>query len=135
MTRIQLRIYTSPPQVEVFLNLKQPDGDDYRVAAVVDTGAQITLLPSRLMNFVEYRIVDQGSVTVEQAGIARQSFSATEAIVRLFLEDTNGSRTSEIEARVWFGNTGAILLGFQDVLDQAALFVDMRSHLGWIERD
>ena len=58
MTRIQLRVYTNPPQVEVFLNLKQPNGDDYRVAAVVDTGAQITLLPSRLMHFVEYRVVE-----------------------------------------------------------------------------
>ena len=56
-------------------------------------------------------------------------------MVRLFLEDTNGARTSEIEAHVWFANTSAILLGFQDVLDQAALFVDMRTHLGWIERD
>jgi len=135
MTRIQLRIYTDPPQVEVFLNLKQPNGEEYRVAAVVDTGAQITLLPARLMNFVEYRIVEQGSVTVEQAGIARQSFSATEAMVRLFLEDTTGARTSEIETHVWFANTGAILLGFQDVLDQAALFVDMRANIGWIERD
>jgi predicted aspartyl protease len=88
MTRIQLRIYTNPPQVEVFLNLKQPNGEDYRVAVVVDTGAQITLLPVRLMNFVEYRTVDEGLITVEQAGIARQSFSATESVVRLFLEDT-----------------------------------------------
>ena len=85
------------------------------------------------MNFVEYQIIEQGSVTVEQAGIARQSFSATEAMLRLFLEDSNGARTSEIEAPVWFANTGAILLGFQDVLDQAVLFVDMRIHLGWIE--
>lgn len=133
MTRIQLRIYTNPGQVEVFANLKQKDGYDYRLVAIVDTGAAVSLLPITLMNFIDHRITDSGVITLEQAGIAKQSFRATEAIVKIFLEDEIGARTPELEVHVWFANTHVTLIGFKDLLDRAVMHLDIPNQQGWIE--
>ncbi len=134
MPRLQLRVYVEPGGVEIFLNIKQKDGDYQRVAATVDTGAAVTLLPARLLHTTDYRVVGRGEIIVEQAGIARQAFAATEAIVEVFLEDENGMRTRYFETRVWFAETEVALVGFAGILDRAILHIDMRdTRSGWIE--
>jgi predicted aspartyl protease len=135
MERIQLNLYDDPGQVEVFINLKQKDGGIYRIAALIDTGAAVSLLPSRLMDFIEYRVVNERAIKIEQAGIARQSFKAIEAYVYLSLEDATGARTQEAEVLVWFAQTRATLIGFKEVLDRAVLHIDMLNRSGWIEMD
>ena len=133
MPRIQLRVYRDPGQVEVFLNIKRQDGGYEKRAAVVDTGAQVSLLPSLLMNILAYRLSDRGSFTIEQAGIATQAFEAIEAYITVFLEDIVGQRTADIEVRVWFAGTREVLLGFDGILDQALLHVDMVNLTGYLE--
>ncbi len=133
MPRIQLRVYRDPGQVEVFLNIKRQGGGYEKRAAVVDTGAQVSLLPSLLMNVLAYRLTERGSFTIEQAGIATQSFEAIEAYITVFLEDIFGQRTADIEVRVWFAGTREVLLGFDGILDQAVLHVDMVNLTGYLE--
>lgn len=133
MAHIQLRIYRNPGQAEVFLNIKRRDNGYEKRAAIVDTGAQVSLLPSLLMNVLAYRLSDRGSFTIEQAGIAAQTFEAIEAYVTVFLEDESGSRTHEFEVRVWFAETREVLLGFDGVLDRAVLHVDMVNLTGYLE--
>ena len=101
--------------------------------AIVDTGAQVSLLPRYLMNSVAYRISERGEVMIEQAGIAKQSFKATEAYVTVFLEDAAGNRSETMEIPVWFANTNDVLLGFAGVLDRAVLHIDMPNLAGYIE--
>jgi hypothetical protein len=112
MTRIQLRVYRNPGQAEVFVNIKRKDGGYYTQAGIVDTGAQISLLPQALAEAVAYRLSERGSFMVEQAGIAQQAFQAVEAYVSLFLEDQTGARTEELEVRVWFARARHVLIGF-----------------------
>jgi hypothetical protein len=134
MPRIQLQVYLDPSSVEVFINLRQPDGNYVRVAATVDTGAAVSLLPANLLNKLDYRLGEHGVVTIEQAGIARQSFAATEAIVKLRLEDHIGTQTDEFEARIWFAETDIVLIGFDGILDRSILYIDMQdTRSGWIE--
>jgi len=133
MTRIQLRVYRDPGQVEVFLNIKCQDGGYEKRAAVVDTGAQVSLLPSLLMNVLAYRLAERGSFTIEQAGIATQSFEAVEAYIIIFLEDIFGQRTVDMEVCVWFAGTREVLLGFDGILDRAVLHVDMVNLIGYLE--
>lgn len=135
MPRIQLRVYTDPGSAEIFLNVKQKDGGNYRLTAVVDTGAAVSLLPTALMSILDYRI-EGNTITIDQAGIARQSFTATEAIITLFLEDQSGTHTNPFEATVWFADTDVILIGFKDILEKSILHLDMRdTQSGWIEID
>jgi len=131
--RIQLRVYTEPGQAEVFVNIKRRDGGYYTRAAVVDTGAQTSLMPDELMPLVEYRLSERGRFMLEQAGIAAQAFEATEAYVTVFLEDMAGARTAEFEARVWFTDTIKFLIGFSDILDQAVLHLDMPHLTGYLD--
>ena len=133
MARILLNVYRDPGQVEVFLNIKRKDGGYDKRAAIVDTGAQLSLLPSLLMSVLDYRQTEQGSFTIEQAGIAKQTFQAVEADITLFLEDETGARTNDFTARVWFADTSDILLGFEGVLDRAILHVDMPALAGYID--
>jgi hypothetical protein len=133
MTRIQLRIYRNPGQAEVFLNIKRKDSGYEKRAAIVDTGAQVSLLPSLLMDVLAYRLSERGSFTIEQAGIATQAFEAIEAYVTVFLEDMSGNRTDDFEIRVWFAGTREVLLGFDGVLDHAVLHIDMPNLIGYIE--
>ena len=133
MARIQLRIYRDPGQIEVFLNIKRKDSGYEKRAAIVDTGAQVSLLPSLLMNVLEYRLSERGSFSIEQAGIASQSFEAIEAYVTVFLEDLAGNRTENFETRVWFAATREVLLGFDGVLERGVLHLDMLNLTGYLE--
>jgi hypothetical protein len=135
MPRIQLRIYRDPGQAEVFLNIKKTDNEYETRAAIVDTGAEFSLLPKALMNIVGYRLTERGKFTVEQAGIAQQTFEAVEALITVFLEDTQGIRTNNFDVRVWFAETREVLLGFDGILDQAVLHLDMRNLSGYLDYD
>ncbi|HLA43147.1 MAG TPA: hypothetical protein VJZ27_06920, partial [Aggregatilineales bacterium] len=105
MSRIQLQIYVSPGLAEVFVNLKTKEGLYKRRAATIDTGAQVSMLPIELMDDLEYRLSERGEVTIDQAGIAKQAFQATEAFIKVFFEDLTGAQTPEFEIRVWFAQT------------------------------
>jgi hypothetical protein len=100
---------------------------------IVDTGAQISLLPSILADKVDFRPTARGKIIVHQAGIAAQKFEALEARVNIFLEDTSGNRTKEFETTVWFAESNVILLGFDGLLDRAILHLDMPNQSGYIE--
>lgn len=134
MPRLQLRVYVDPGSVELFVDLKRKDGGYHTIAATIDTGAEASLFPANLLNVVDYRLIEDGTITVEQAGIAQQAFKATEAFVTLFLEDANGIATRDFEALVWFADSEKVLVGFKDILDRAILYIDMRdTRSGWIE--
>ncbi|MBN2304024.1 MAG: hypothetical protein JXQ72_06080 [Anaerolineae bacterium] len=133
MARIQLRMYRDPGQAEVFLNIRRKDGGYEKRAAIVDTGAQVSLLPSLLMNILAYRLSERGSFTIEQAGIATQSFEAIEAYVTVFLEDMSGHRTDDFEVRVWFAGTREVLLGFDGILERGVLHLDMPDLTGYLD--
>jgi hypothetical protein len=135
VARIQLLLTVQPGSAEVIVNLRESDLDNHvRIFAYVDTGAEISLLPLQLLERLDYRPIGHGRVVIEQAGIARQSFEAVEALVWVFLEDTIGTRTSEMEVRCWFANTEKNVIGFDGLLDRATLFVDMRqTRTGWSE--
>ena len=133
MARLQLLIYRDPGQVEVFLNIKRKDGGYDKRAAIVDTGAQVSLLPDFLMDDLELRPGERGAFTIEQAGIAKQAFQAQEAYVTVFLEDAAGQRTDDFEMRAWFADTSDPLLGFEGCLERAVLHVDMPNLTGYLE--
>jgi hypothetical protein len=131
--RINLRLYKEPGAAEIFVNLKRQDGGYELMVAVIDTGAEYSLLPTDLLQILEYEQADRGAFRIEQAGMARQVFEATEATVTVYLEDVAGSRTPEFGARFWFADTRARLVGFKDILDRAALHIDMLKMEGWLE--
>src|SRR5438046_895768 len=106
MPRIHLRISTKPPRADVFLNIKLKNSSGYdKRAALVDTGAPISLLPDFLMNVVEYRLTSDKKIIIERAGMTTQEFEAVEAIIPVMLEDQFGAQTGEFECKVWFANT------------------------------
>jgi hypothetical protein len=136
MTRIQLRLYIDPGEVEITFNVRRSDQIYERVTGVVDTGASVSLLPNNLLSKLDLRPSEQrGTFTVEQAGIAKQAFEATEAYVTLFLEDQLGQLTQPFEVRVWFAETDIALIGFADILKPAVLHIDMPQRTGWLEID
>jgi hypothetical protein len=132
MKRIALGINLNPSSVDLVTNIRALDGSFYRLTAFVDTGADISLLPKRLLPLFEHEIITER--TVDQAGIAGQAFSAVEARIKLFFEDSLGNESDEIEALVLFADTTIELIGFQDILDRATVHIDFRqSRTGWIE--
>jgi hypothetical protein len=135
MARLQLRTYRDPGQVEVFLNIKRKDGGYDKRAAIVDTGAQVSLLPEFLMGGLDLRLGERGSFTIEQAGIAKQTFQAREAYITVYLEDASGNRTNDFEMRAWFADASDPLIGFDGILERAVLHVDMVNLTGYLEID
>lgn len=76
MTRIQLRIETQPTEVVLFCATKRTDQALERLAAVIDTGAEVSLVPDTLLDEIVHRRTGRGKFVVEQAGIAKQEFEA-----------------------------------------------------------
>jgi hypothetical protein len=134
-TRLQLRLHIDPSEVLVFCNLERKDGILEKLSAIIDTGAAVSLLPDNLLDVIIYRPTEEGTVTIEQAGIAAQSFQAVEAFVTISLEDAQGNLTQSFEIRAWFGKTEKALIGFEDILDRAVLHIDMPQRTGWLEID
>jgi hypothetical protein len=135
MPKIALSLVIQPYQAEVFVNLKGLDGIDQRMVAVIDTGADTCLFPRHLLPLLDYQQISD-EIIIEQAGIAQQQFSATEALVNIFLEDYQGNQSTLFEVRALFADTSIALIGFDGVLDRATLYIDYRSrNEGWIEID
>jgi hypothetical protein len=105
--------------------MKRPDGSYKRSVAIVDTGAQVSLLPDDIMSDLDYRVIGTGIIEVEQAGIAKQTFKAVEAAIKLKFEDQFGNETADLEIPIWFADAKYPLIGFEGVLDRAVLHLDM----------
>ena len=135
MPRLQLLLYLNPGAADIFFNIKLKDGTYRRYTGTVDTGAEVSLLPRLLMDEVEFRLSEEANIVIDQAGIAVQSFEALEAVVTIFLEDQTGQQTNSFPVKVWFADTDQFLIGFDDILDQAVLHIDMQNRDGWIELD
>lgn len=133
MPRISLNIYTSPGQAEVICQLKLK-GDDYqRLTATVDTGAAVCLFPRLLLNALDTDPLEPSAITIDQAGIASQSFNAVEANIIIRFEDAQGNVTQPFKIPAWFADTNEPLIGFAGVLDRAVLHIDMLQQTGWLE--
>jgi Retroviral aspartyl protease len=130
---IQLRISTDPGVAEIFCNLLRKDGNQEKITAVIDTGAEISLFPLELFPLLQTK--EQEEIEVEQAGIAKQSFGAVSTRIQIAFEDATGNLTPLFEIPVWFANTDARIIGFAGVLDRSILHIDMLQQSGWLEID
>lgn len=133
MPQIQLRVYVDPGEVEVICKIETLEGQFARVSAQIDTGAEISLFPISMLDMVNYRLTTQGTVSITQAGIAKQTFEAVEAYVTVVFEDTQGNATKPFEVRAWFADTDQSLIGFADVLERGVLHIDMPKQNAWLE--
>jgi hypothetical protein len=132
MPQINLRVYIDPGRAEIFCNALRLDGGYETFVAVVDTGAEVSLLPNDLKNVLDFQIWENADIELEQAGLARQIFRATRANITLFFEDTQGNKTIPALIPVWFADTRQPLIGFAGVLDKAILQIDMLQNAGWL---
>lgn len=135
MPRINLLLSVDPNEVEAYIQLTRKDGVLAWETAYIDTGAEKSLFPLRILDMIEHTIVNQGLV-LRQAGIAKQEFEVVEAKFTLRFEDFQGNSSNPIEVSAWFGDTADILIGFKDILEHATLYIDYRqTRTGWIELD
>lgn len=135
MLRIRLRLYSDPGEAQIFCSLLRTDGNEEKLSATIDTGAEISLFPHELLNDIVYRPTESPEISIGQAGIARQSFTAFEAYVMISLEDELGHVTPPFEIIAWFAKTNKKLIGFAGILDRSTLHIDMPQREGWIEID
>jgi hypothetical protein len=115
MPRISLNLLIQPYEIEATIIMKSSNAFIYRTVGMIDTGAQLSLLPLYMLDFLDHE-----DVMLEQAGIAK------EATIFLKLEDRYGNISPELTVRGWFANTDKIIIGFQDILDRATLHADFR---------
>lgn len=136
MPRVRLQVHINPGELLTTVRFIALDQSPIWQLSVIDTGAATSLFPLILLNQIQYRLTQKGRVQIQQAGIARQSFEAVEAMTTIQLEDGFGSQTSSIEIRAWFAETGQALIGFDGVLDRAVLHADLKNGRdAWIEID
>jgi hypothetical protein len=131
MMRLQLRIYTTPGEAQLYCNLLRKDGAQETITATIDTGAAISLFPAELLEIVVHHTSTQQ--TIDQAGIANQSFTAIEAYITISLEDEFGNLTPSFEIPAWFAASTTPLVGFAGLLDRSILHIDMPNRNGWLD--
>src|SRR5689334_9550457 len=121
--RVQLRMITTPAHALVYLNIRLKAGGYERMSAVVDTGAEFSMLPEYLMEVVDYELTQRSVVEIVRAGV--QTFKAQEATVWLYVDDEGDNRSPEYECLVWFAAGREVLAGFGGLLNQAIVYLDM----------
>lgn len=133
MSRIHLRVYLQPGQIEVFCNILRVNGTYERVTTIIDTGAEISFFPIDLLPIVAHDVESREIISLEQAGMAQQQFDGVGCTITLFLEDIEGNQSIPLEVPAIFADTGTALLGFEGVLDRAVLHLDTPRLSGYIE--
>jgi hypothetical protein len=135
MARVNLLLSLDPNEVEVYIQLQRKDGILAWETGYIDTGAEKSLFPLRILEMIDHTVLNSG-IVIRQAGIAKQDFEVIEAKFTLRFEDLQGNTSNSMEVSAWFGDTADILIGFKDILEHATLFIDYRqSRTGWIELD
>jgi hypothetical protein len=133
MSQVNLKLNTNPGIIETYVRFKSKEGHFLTWLAFIDTGAHVSLFPMSLLEKLEHKIIDE-NFEIEQAGIAGQHFKAVEAEITLYFEDLQGNQSKPMLVRAWFAQTSKYIIGFQDILDHATLYIDYRqSRTGWIE--
>jgi hypothetical protein len=133
VAKINLILSIQPCEVEVGISFKGIDGGFELNYGMIDTGAELSLFPKKWLNTAQHKILKE-NVSLEQAGIAKQGFSAVEAEITLLLEDGQGNQSRPFVVRAWFADTTRVIVGFQDILDHAKLYLDYQdSRSGWID--
>lgn len=133
MTKINLILSTRPCEVEVGVSFKGLDGGFELNYGMIDTGAELSLFPEKWLSTAEHTIIKH-DVILEQAGIAKQGFTAIEAEITLLLEDGLGNQSQSLQVRAWFAETTRVIVGFQDILDRAEIYIDYKkTRTGWID--
>lgn len=133
MVKVALKLTILPGKIETFIRFKAKAGHFEPKTGFIDTGAEISLFPLNILADLEHTIINP-NIEIEQAGIAGQYFRAVEAQVTLYFEDAQGNTSPELAVRAWFADTDKIIIGFQNILERATLFVDFRqTRTGWIE--
>lgn len=133
MSRIALQIQQNPPEVEIVCNLLRRDGGHEKVVAFIDTGAEVSLLPLYLMDVID--VHQPADVVLQQGGIGALTIEAVQATINIAFEDSSGNVTSFRKAQVWFADTEVALIGFESILDQGVLHIDMPARDGWLQLD
>ena len=133
MSRIALRIQQNPPEVEIVCNLLRRDGGHEKLVAFIDTGAEFSFFPLYLMDVVD--VYHPRDVILQQGGIGALTIEAVQATVKMAFEDSSGNVTSIREVQVWFADTEVALIGFENILDQGVLHLDMPAMEGWLQID
>src|SRR5207253_1371801 len=121
--KVSLRVITNPAHALVYLNVRLKNGGYERMSAVVDTGAEFSMLPNRLMEVLDYEITERQTVEIERAGV--QTFTAQEAKVWLYADDESDHRSPDYECIIWFAAGQEVLAGFGGLLNRATLYLDM----------
>jgi hypothetical protein len=133
VARINLILSIQPSEVEVGVSFKGVDGGFELNYGMIDTGAELSLFPMKWLDTAEAKII-RNDVIIDQAGIAKQGFTAVEAEITLLLEDGQGNQSKALHVRAWFAETTQVIIGFQDILDRAKLFLDYQeTRTGWID--
>ncbi|MDZ4763629.1 MAG: hypothetical protein SGI73_03690 [Chloroflexota bacterium] len=91
LTRIELQLCIDPGSAEIVVNPLRVTGGYEVFTALIDTGAKTSLLPESIRTRLQHRVT--GTIKVEQANIAQQSFQAVEAVIQVTLEDTVAGQT------------------------------------------
>jgi hypothetical protein len=133
MKRIALRIQQNPPEVEIVCNLLRRDSGHEKLIAFMDTGAEVSLFPLYLMDVI--KVYQPTDVILQQGGIGALTIEAVQATVAIAFEDSDGNVTSFREVQVWFADTEVALIGFEGVLDQGVLHIDIPAQNGWLQID
>lgn len=132
MPRINAKLTMYPSEIQVFVAYKDKAGIFVPYLSVIDTGAEVSLFPLSWLKTAEHKVLRE--IELEQAGLAKQAFSAIEAEITIHLEDLQGNISQEIRVKAWFAETDRSLLGFRDVLDRAKLYIDYQdTRTGWID--
>lgn len=133
MTRVSLRVTQDPPQAEVMLRCLRFDGNWEFITAVVDTGAEVSLLPSQWRDIIAHDRAETIPMRVERGGRDDVVYDTLEAKVTAYIEDEQGNQSEPFLMTVWFAPTNATLLGMTGALDRAVLHLDMPTLTGYIE--
>jgi hypothetical protein len=125
MTRIALRLYHDPGQIEVLINLQKKDGDYERTTCVLDTGLPVLFLPNSYTEIAAHRLSERGYIQAKQAGVAHQIFNVLEAYTTIYLEDLQGKMSQPFEVLTWFADIDKFLIGYSGILERGVLHLDM----------
>ncbi len=121
-------------RVRCYMRFKHKDDWSNLEAAILDTGAYISLLPKHLWEFAAYKVIGEDRLrgVVPKEGC---ELPVNIAVVTAVMEDMCGNVSEEIDFRAYLVNSNDVplIIGFKDLLEHFDIHLNIKNNDGHIE--
>ncbi len=120
-------------RVTVQVSFQKPDSWTHPYEAIIDTGAPVSIIPPAIWQEIEKEILGEYKI---QGIVPKKDAYLNVKIANIFcvlMDEKNVTERLKIKAYLSLEEKAPLVLGFENIISKAKLYVNSESNIGYIE--